>query len=259
MARTTITIPAAEGFDVRMVISVFSKIVASYGYEEKVIKGEPCWSKGDGIIAKQQNFDIVIGQREILIQGWMNDAVTGESDLDGFVAAVPKKKMKGILEELETEIMPIASSRAEGLPAKRALPNKSIKSDVQKKEDVYNSQIEDYQKLISDIFLQLGKQYYELYQDVPDEKLSSLVNQIKEYYAQIEELNKRIEEAKKKDIVCPNCGKQILEGQAFFGNCGSKIQPLVSQEKKNRICQQCGSNIPEGCNFCGMCGTKATE
>lgn len=259
MARTTISIPAAEGFDVRRVISAFSQIVAGYGYEEKVIKGEPCWSKGDGVIAKQQNFDIVIGQKEILIQGWMNDAITGESDLEGFVAAVPKKKMKSILEELETEIMPIAASRAEGIPANKVLQNSNVKSEIQKKEDIYNKQIEDYQNLISDAFFHLGKQYYELYQDVPDDNLSALVNQVKEYYSQIEELHKQIEELMKKDMVCLNCGKPVAEGQAFCGNCGSKIQPLVLQEKKEKICQQCGSQIMEGCNFCGVCGTRVTE
>ena len=37
----------------------------------------------------------------------MGDAITGESNLDGFVAMLPKKKMKKILEEARSAIAPL--------------------------------------------------------------------------------------------------------------------------------------------------------
>lgn len=107
MPRTNITIRVTKDYDVDAVQNIFSRIVASNGYKEKIIKGEQCWSKGDGVVLKQQNFGIIFSKTEITLQGWLGDAITGESNLDGFVGMLPKKKMKKILEEARLAIAPL--------------------------------------------------------------------------------------------------------------------------------------------------------
>ena len=263
MARTTITITAVDGFNVQEVIKTFSQIVESYGYKEKMIKDEPCWSKGDGVIAKQQNFGIVIGQREILLQGWMNDAVTRESDLEGMVAVIPKKKMKELLNVLQMKIGQIASVKAIGDQEKQMLENKSGRSAIEEKEEALEKKIVEYKKLLDAVFLQMGKQYFELYKEKPDEKFAVFVENVKDYSLQIEEAQREIKELmEKRDKICPNCGEMLMEGQIFCGYCGTRVRQQPQQEisqKRERICRGCGSVIKEGSNFCGICGTKVTE
>lgn len=104
MARTSIRIPVTKEYNADHIIQVFSNILSRNGYQQKFIKGEQCWSKGDGVILKQQNFGIVFSNTEIILEGWLGDAITGESDLNGFVAMVPKKKMKKLLEEAKYTI-----------------------------------------------------------------------------------------------------------------------------------------------------------
>lgn len=104
MSRTTVRIETGGNLDIDVINEEWRRIVGGAGYSEKIVKGEPCWSKGDGVLMKQQNFAIVYGESEIILQAWMGDAVTGESDLTGFVAKIPKKKMQGILNEAEAVI-----------------------------------------------------------------------------------------------------------------------------------------------------------
>lgn len=259
MARTTIVIPTAEGFSVQNVMTAFAQIMTSYGYKEKMIKEEPCWSKGDGVIAKQQNFGIVIGQGEILLQGWMNDAITGESDLEGVVAVIPKKKMKGILSELQTQIYQIASvsteSNTKGLFTVNKSPENNQELRIQERKAVLNEKIEEYQELLEKTFLQIGKQYYEEYHDAPAESFCVFVDTIKDYYTQIEELQKEIaalenSALQNQDMVCPGCGKLVTGEQIFCSHCGRKILREPMLEKKEQICPQCGTTIKENSKFC---------
>lgn len=73
-------------------------------YENKMIKGENVWAKGDGVIMLRQCFAISFSENSVLLQAWVSDAIAGESDLTGFMGKVPKKKMKGILSEIESRI-----------------------------------------------------------------------------------------------------------------------------------------------------------
>lgn len=41
---------------------------------------------------------------EKIIQAWIRDAVTGESDLEGFKAIAVKRKAKAILNEIENSL-----------------------------------------------------------------------------------------------------------------------------------------------------------
>lgn len=104
MARTIATIQHGANIDANAVMEEWSRILTREGYEQKLVKGEQCWSKGDGVLLQRQNFGIVFGENEIVLQAWMGDAILGESDLSGFIGKVPKKKMKKLLDEIDSAI-----------------------------------------------------------------------------------------------------------------------------------------------------------
>ena len=104
MARTILEIPT-QNKNLDQVGYIITSILMRYGYQNKIVKGENMWIKGDGIIMKMGCFSYFFTENTVVIQSWMKDALTGESDLTGFVAAVPKKKMMRILDEIRGNIM----------------------------------------------------------------------------------------------------------------------------------------------------------
>ena len=60
-------------------------------------------------------------------------------------------------------------------------------------------------------------------------------------------------------IICPGCGAELAEGQAFCGNCGTKyVAPEPAPAAPQSFnCANCGSEIAPGQAFCGNCGAPA--
>ena len=90
--------------DIDYTIDKIQMIFSKYKYQNKIVKGENVWIRGDGIFAVMECFGYSFTDSHIIIQAWIRDAITGESSLEGFKAMVSKKKMKSILEEIERTI-----------------------------------------------------------------------------------------------------------------------------------------------------------
>ena len=103
MSRTTIEV-SLETNNINEVLHIIASKLEPAGYKQKIVDGENVWVKGDGVIIKMHCFGAVFTGKSVLIQGWMKDAITGESNLEGFVAMMPKKKMKGLIDEICTAI-----------------------------------------------------------------------------------------------------------------------------------------------------------
>ena len=58
-------------------------------------------------------------------------------------------------------------------------------------------------------------------------------------------------------IICPGCGAELEEGQAFCGNCGTKYTPPAPAAPQVYSCANCGSELAPGQAFCGTCGSPA--
>ena len=61
-------------------------------------------------------------------------------------------------------------------------------------------------------------------------------------------------------IICPSCGAELEEGQAFCGFCGTKYTPpapVVPDVPMASVCANCGTEMTPGQAFCGTCGTPA--
>lgn len=104
MGRTTIEIPMKTN-NVDEVLQIVATKMESAGYQPKIVDGETVWSKGDGVVMKMQCVGAVFTGKSVVIQGWMKDAITGESDLEGFVAMLPKKKLKKLIDGIYDTII----------------------------------------------------------------------------------------------------------------------------------------------------------
>lgn len=103
MSRTTVEVPMKTN-NVDAVLHIIAAKLEPAGYQRKIVGGESVWAKGDSVIVKMQCVKAEFTGRSVLIQGWMKDAITGESNLDGFVAIFQKKKIKGLINEICTVV-----------------------------------------------------------------------------------------------------------------------------------------------------------
>ncbi|MGP1367020.1 MAG: double zinc ribbon domain-containing protein [Schwartzia sp. (in: firmicutes)] len=55
---------------------------------------------------------------------------------------------------------------------------------------------------------------------------------------------------------CPKCGRHYEEEHHFCGNCGSALEPLVTEY---RVCPACQLYYEKEHLFCGECGTGLEE
>lgn len=103
MSRTTVEISMKTN-QVDAVLHIIASKLEPCGYHQKLVDGETVWSKGDGVMIAMQCVGATFTENSVLIQGWMRDAITGESNLEGFVGMFPKKKLRGLINEICTII-----------------------------------------------------------------------------------------------------------------------------------------------------------
>jgi len=100
MSRTIVEIPVKTQ-KVDEILENINSILAREEYELKMVDNEKVWAKGDGVIVLLQCFNVIFGEHSVIIQAWVKDALMGESNCEGFLAKMPKKKMKKLIEEIQ--------------------------------------------------------------------------------------------------------------------------------------------------------------
>ncbi len=103
MSRTTVYAKMSI-LSVDEAISVFDAMMTTNGYRHVIYKGEDLWSAGDAVFSGLRCFSYMFDDKNMIIQGWIADALGNESNLDGFVGMIPKKKMKQILQAIVERI-----------------------------------------------------------------------------------------------------------------------------------------------------------
>jgi DNA-directed RNA polymerase subunit RPC12/RpoP len=85
-----------------------------------------------------------------------------------------------------------------------------------------NMQISSEEDNIKNKYIEIGKLYYELFSDNPDEKFAGFFSSIAESKNKISDLKDQILEIKgvKK---CSNCGAEIDSAATFCSSCGNKV------------------------------------
>lgn len=104
MSRTIMEVPIKES-SVDDVLHIIASILEPSGYKQKLLDGETIWAKGDGVMISMQCFGAVFTDHSVLLQGWMKDALLGESALEGWYGALVKKNMKKLLENIRLAII----------------------------------------------------------------------------------------------------------------------------------------------------------
>ena len=101
---------------------------------------------------------------------------------------------------------------------------KSVAAKAKEMATVSNlhGQIATQEEILNRAYLDIGKRYYEMNSETPDEEYLELFTKIKEANQKIEELNQEILQAKGIQY-CPNCNAEISLEAAFCVNCGTKV------------------------------------
>ena len=101
--RTTIEISMNQK-SVDEVIQIVETVMRANNFQKKLLEGEEVWMKGDGVIVLMQCFGLCFKENSVLLQGWVKDALMGESELKGFAGSLPKKKMRKIMDEIASRV-----------------------------------------------------------------------------------------------------------------------------------------------------------
>ncbi|MGM9537510.1 MAG: hypothetical protein ACI3VN_04180 [Candidatus Onthomonas sp.] len=104
MARTNIKVRYSCGFEAAE--SKVIRILVQNGFKLTTIKsGEDVWKKGVGIMTAMQYIKVEFSSDEVILSAWVQAGVGSvggsEMDLTGFVAALPKKQLLKVLEEIK--------------------------------------------------------------------------------------------------------------------------------------------------------------
>ena len=125
--------------------------------------------------------------------------------------------------------------------------------DIQK----LNSQINDANKTITNIYLQLGKAYYENNRNNPMEADAEVFAEVARQEALIGDLKNQVRTLKG-IAVCPSCGSEIPNTQKFCSNCGAPLPQAEAApvQQAGKVCPTCGTPVEEGQKFCSKCGSS---
>ena len=136
---------------------------------------------------------------------------------------------------------------------------------VQKTKDIadiqkYNSAISNEEKVINDLYCQLGKIYYETCED-RNNAYASYFQAIDASFVKIDDMTKMVQTLKSV-VPCPKCGAEMKREAIYCNICGAempKTQFNTVQPVANRMCMNCGNPIADGVNFCMLCGTPVQQ
>lgn len=119
------------------------------------------------------------------------------------------------------------------------------------------NQIDGIAREIEGYYTQIGKNYCESHQGVPEECVKEQVMAVAEAGKRIKELEEKIQEIKNRDF-CPKCGAKIPEGYLYCYQCGERLPDRGARVGIPELvnCPKCGKNMPKGQKFCSECGTE---
>ena len=109
MSRTILTVRTNASRD--SVLQFLSVELPRLGYTDRSTPTERIWGKNDGVMIKGQRISVHFQPGEVYLSAWLHDAITVESDLNGFVAKPLKTVLRQVLEQMAAGIaaLPAAS------------------------------------------------------------------------------------------------------------------------------------------------------
>ena len=121
-----------------------------------------------------------------------------------------------------------------------------------------NSVISEKEKEISQLFLLIGKSYYERYKNSKNAEELDKIRQINALYAEIIANREKIKQIKGV-AKCGNCGADVPSNASFCNVCGAKVNRVGAAEADTgaeRLCPVCHATAEIDSLFCNHCGAK---
>lgn len=121
-----------------------------------------------------------------------------------------------------------------------------------------NGAISERERKISQLFLAIGKAYYEKHKDDHSAEEWEKVAEVNTLYAEIFEDREKIKQIKGV-INCEKCGSDLPVNASFCNVCGTKVNRVeVVKDNVEEGCQcpSCHAIVVKGNLFCNRCGTK---
>lgn len=113
------------------------------------------------------------------------------------------------------------------------------------------------QQKISELYLELGRAYYESHLDDHQTEYEESLTAIRDAHAEAVRCQQQAEEIAVRRR-CPACGAELTEGSRFCNICGTKLPeaPAGAEEQNQgqRLCPQCGAALAPDDVFCTSCG-----
>lgn len=132
---------------------------------------------------------------------------------------------------------------------------------IQKTKDManvgkINDLIKNEERRINSCFINIGQQYFELYNGRTDDPFIQQMNEVINAQCQIKKYQEEIKLIKGVTN-CDNCGAEVQHGAQFCSTCGNvmnKQSPLNAES--HLACANCGIPLSADAMFCTACGTK---
>ena len=122
-----------------------------------------------------------------------------------------------------------------------------------------NGLISDEEAKINSNYLQIGKLYYAVHQQNPEEGFAPMLIAIAEAERKIQEYRQQIQQIRGVTR-CANCGAEVAKGVAFCSTCGAaiaKAEPAAMECYET--CTSCGAQVEKGMRFCTECGKPMVQ
>lgn len=102
MARTTIE---ARFSNLQSCKAAVERTLTKNNYKSITENNESVWKNGKGFWTAMKYIKIEFSENNtVLISGWIRPAGGSEQDLNGVIAALPKKQVMNVIKELQTSI-----------------------------------------------------------------------------------------------------------------------------------------------------------
>ena len=121
-----------------------------------------------------------------------------------------------------------------------------------------NGMISEEEKRINNLHIQIGKLYYEVYGENPEEQFAQFITDINDAKVKIAAHTEQISIIKG-IAKCTSCGGQVPAGAPFCSSCGSPISSASSASDDANNCANCGTALGPDVAFCAGCGSKVEQ
>lgn len=126
------------------------------------------------------------------------------------------------------------------------------------------SRLKEEEKQLDESLRELGRMFYDNYNEDTKAKFPEMAQQIETLYRQISDDKIEMVFLKGKKV-CPNCGDELELEVAHCPSCGFNVSdvkgPVRREEapKAAMFCPGCGNPLAEGAKFCMNCGNRIGE